>query len=302
MDKIEIGKGPHVPSGEKRKYLVAENWGHCFVGSKESTVRWVLEIGVGVIAGQVLNGGRWHDMHRSEIADMQEEIDDNNIVEMYATEHSGEIVLTEELPDWARPAKDHFVSVTGALLLMADGERVHTFTIMGGFHGCDIDRADLEARIVKAGGACISDRCGMKHELMILDQGRELFIECDRGRLQECRDGLRAGLNWPETQESRTVSTEQAALATKTLRQFWAQQRSRKELGTVLTLRLSNSGNTLVGWMVARTSTALRASHPFTRETMGWTIERERAFDDTSRHRRHLKVSPESQLAQEVTA
>ena len=79
-------------------YLLAENWGHCFVGSKESTVRWLLEIGVGVIAGQVLNGNRWEDMHRAEIADMQEEIDDNMIVDMWATEFEGEIVMVTDIP------------------------------------------------------------------------------------------------------------------------------------------------------------------------------------------------------------
>lgn len=94
-------KGQYLPEGAKPKYLVAEHWGHCFVGSKESTVRWVLEIGIGVICGQVLHGSRWEDMHRSEIADMQEEIDDNSIVENWTSEHEGSIEMVSELPAWA---------------------------------------------------------------------------------------------------------------------------------------------------------------------------------------------------------
>ena len=65
--------------------------------------------------------------------------------------------------------------------------------------------------------------------------------------------------------------------------------------GTVLTLRLSNAEKTLVDWIVARTSEPLRKKNGFTQTHAGWYIERERAFDDTSKHRKHFSVSPESE-------
>lgn len=200
MEVIDDVKSQTKPSWLKKKYLLAENWGHCFVGSKESTVRWLLEIGVGVIAGQVRNGNRWEDMHRAEIADMQEEIDDNMIVDVWATEFEGEIVMVTDIPDWAR-------------------------------------------------------------------------------------DRETAGI----------VHAARSKQASETLRQLWAQQRSRGTFGTVLTLRLSNAEKTLVDWIVARTSEPLRKKNGFTQTHAGWYIERERAFDDTSKHRKHFSVSPESE-------
>lgn len=201
---VEV-KGHDVPSWMKKKYLVAEEWGHCFVGSKESTVRWVLEIGVGVIAGQVLNRGKWEDMHRSEIADMQEEIDDNSIVDVWQADFGDSITMVIELPDWAKP-----------------------------------DAAVVQER------------------------------------------------------DARTIPQDQVDVAERTLRSLWAHQRSRKAFDTVLTLRLSDAAKTLVGWAVTRNEDVLRRSHPFTRETMGWSIQRERAHDDSRRHVRKLPVSPES--------
>ena len=186
----EKSQGVAIGVGKQRQYLVAASWGHCFVGSKESIVRWVLEIGAGVVAGQVLNAGRWHDMHKSEIDDVQEEIDDNSIVENYGTEHDGQIVLVEKLPFWAQQPTSDFVSVDDALRLIATGSRVHTFTVMMGRHGCDIDRSELQARIVQAGGAMLSERCGLGHELMIEHEGEEIFIECDAKSLASHREQI----------------------------------------------------------------------------------------------------------------
>jgi hypothetical protein len=85
------------------KYLKVESWGHCFVGSKESTVRWVCSIDeLGdptVIAGQCLNGmGKWEEMSRSEMADVQESIVDNDLVSDFLDYG---LEWTEKLPDWA---------------------------------------------------------------------------------------------------------------------------------------------------------------------------------------------------------
>lgn len=198
-------KGQYLPAGTQPKYLVAEHWGHCFVGSKESTVRWVLEIGVGVIAGQVRRGSRWDDMHRSEIVDIQEEIDDNSVVEHWQTEHEGSIVMTTELPEWAT------------------------------------------------------------------------------------RNSV------PPVDDYRSVLPVQAEAARKTMRRFWEYQRRRGKFDTVLTLRMSDPGGTLIGWVVARDPAVLRRTYPFTQETFGWDIRRERAHDDNRRHVRNLPISPESQ-------
>lgn len=209
----EEAKGQYMPSWSKKQYLVAEDWGHYFVGWNESTVRWVLEIGVGVIAGQVLNGARWEDMRRSEIVDMQQEIDDNSVVEDWQTEYGGVIEMVTELPAWA---------------------------------------------------------CGKQ----------EVAIQHDH----------------------RSVQPDQVARAERTLRSLWDYQRAHKQFDTVLTLRFSDPAGTLVDWVVARGSQVLRRSHPFTQECFGWSIQRERAFDDTRRHVRNLPISPESEPVEQEVA
>jgi hypothetical protein len=214
-------------SNKRKQYLVAAHWVHCFVGSKESTTRWAYEIGVGVVAGQVLNAGRWQDMHHSELKDVQESIDQNDIVETYASEYSSEIVLTGELPFWGEQ-HDERVPVDVALLLMSKGDRVHTFTIMICRHGCDIDRNELEERIAQAGGAVLSDKCGLGHDLMIREDGRELFIACEEGSVEAFRKARAEGVPWSvddgRPREEQTSKEYQAAydVHTAAIRRFTA--------------------------------------------------------------------------------
>lgn len=90
------------------QYMEAENWVHCFVGSKETNVRWVCSIDgqgdVKVVAGQCSNGrGGWEDMSVSEMRDVQESIIDNNLVEEFS---DFGLQMTSSLPEWALAAEE----------------------------------------------------------------------------------------------------------------------------------------------------------------------------------------------------
>lgn len=95
-----------------KNYMKADNWGHCFIGSRETIVRWVCSIDdqgdVTVIAGQCSDGrGGWEDMNRSEMKDVEESIIDNNLVDDFP---GYGLEMVSELPDWALAAEDASLS------------------------------------------------------------------------------------------------------------------------------------------------------------------------------------------------
>lgn len=99
IDRFAASQGDRYPT-----FLVAENWGHIFVGRTESTTRWVYRLGgehEGIVAGQVLSCNRWVDLKRISLEDLAESINDNDIPDTYREAWSTEVSATTELPDWA---------------------------------------------------------------------------------------------------------------------------------------------------------------------------------------------------------
>lgn len=87
-------------------YLVAQNWSHIFVGKTDSITRWVYRLGSvdeGVVFAQILGEmGRWHQLDRVAISDLQESIHDNDIPDTYLTAWSSEVEAMPQLPAWAQ--------------------------------------------------------------------------------------------------------------------------------------------------------------------------------------------------------
>jgi hypothetical protein len=89
------------------QYLVAENWGHCFVGSNESTTRWVIDLEnsreaeLSLVKAQVLSGGRWEDLSESEENDLLEGLEANYVLTA-ALEY--DLAMYWALPEWAEGA------------------------------------------------------------------------------------------------------------------------------------------------------------------------------------------------------
>lgn len=89
------------------QYLVATGWGHCFVGSQESTTRWVIDLEapeISIVKAQVLSGARWEDLSEDEQADLRESLVANE-VRLAAVEFGLEYEW--ELPDWAEEEQAH---------------------------------------------------------------------------------------------------------------------------------------------------------------------------------------------------
>lgn len=88
------------------KYLVAQHWIHCFVGSQESRTAWVLDITQRKLVCGFLNyRGRLELLDPSELADLQEGVEGNifdNIDEGTIDEYYEDFLeVMDELPDWA---------------------------------------------------------------------------------------------------------------------------------------------------------------------------------------------------------
>ncbi|CAN0019652.1 unnamed protein product, partial [Phaeothamnion confervicola] len=66
---------------KENNLIVADGWGHCFVGSIETNTRWVFsrEDRRLLIAQVDLGAGRWEDLGVSEAGDLLESIIDNDI-------------------------------------------------------------------------------------------------------------------------------------------------------------------------------------------------------------------------------
>lgn len=81
--------------------MVSDAWMHCFVGSRETLVRWAYDPRADRLVGQANNGGHWETLHPDELADLRAELDDNAVlVSPFAEE---EVQITREWPAWAGP-------------------------------------------------------------------------------------------------------------------------------------------------------------------------------------------------------
>lgn len=81
--------------GGSSRYICEEGWGHCFVGSNESTTRWVVDRHTGsLIHAQVREGLGWNDLSLSEAKDLAESLRDNDIME------STDAVFSDTMSKW----------------------------------------------------------------------------------------------------------------------------------------------------------------------------------------------------------
>ena len=84
----------------KARFLCADHWTHCFVGSQESCVRWVYDTGKGdLVACQIQVHGCWLVLSESERFDVREMLYDNSVLDA-ETEPLG-AVWTDETPAWS---------------------------------------------------------------------------------------------------------------------------------------------------------------------------------------------------------
>lgn len=80
------------------KYLVSPGWGHIFVGTREETTRWIYDTSTeSLVSAQVLNGSTWNDLEPALVADLLEDIHDNDAVES-AVDFG--LVESKTLPSW----------------------------------------------------------------------------------------------------------------------------------------------------------------------------------------------------------
>lgn len=91
--------GATVEVDPNSRYLVSDGWGHCFVGSKETLLRFVFDRQTdNFVACDAFVGGRWEACHRSERADLRESLEDNNVFEN--PQDSGCVEEVAEVPEW----------------------------------------------------------------------------------------------------------------------------------------------------------------------------------------------------------
>lgn len=84
------------------RYIVSEGWGHCFVGSKESTVRFVYDRRLNrLIECQVhVGGARFEACSAAETEDVFDSVARTNAV-FEAPDDWFDVYQTNELPTWA---------------------------------------------------------------------------------------------------------------------------------------------------------------------------------------------------------
>ncbi len=63
------------------RWLVCDEYSHCFVGSASTRVRWAVDLNTGKMEyAQAFNGMKWQDLHRDEVEDLREDVMDVNNV------------------------------------------------------------------------------------------------------------------------------------------------------------------------------------------------------------------------------
>lgn len=86
-------------------YIVQAGWGHCFVGSGETIVRWVFDRQANaLVAGQRKTAMGWEDLSRIELEDLNESVVEVNAFAITPADTGFEGEVTEVLPDWAEPS------------------------------------------------------------------------------------------------------------------------------------------------------------------------------------------------------
>jgi hypothetical protein len=101
----------HRDDARFASYLVADRWGHIFIGKNESTTRWVFRLGgddEGVVHAQILGPlGRWTDLDGVAMKEIEESIYDNDIPDTYRKAWASEVRETLQPPTWAPAPARH---------------------------------------------------------------------------------------------------------------------------------------------------------------------------------------------------
>lgn len=96
----KVGRELRVPVEGHFNYLYADGWGHCFVGSQESTVRWLYSYADNeVIYAEIKDAMGWRELSLSERQDLTESIVGTNEVPSQLDEFDG-VVVSHAFPDW----------------------------------------------------------------------------------------------------------------------------------------------------------------------------------------------------------
>lgn len=80
-------------------YLSAAAWGHCFVGNRESTVRWLYAPSQNVVPyAEIRDGIKWDALSADEVADIHESLVDNDV----SIQHHDfdEVEYSDDIPSW----------------------------------------------------------------------------------------------------------------------------------------------------------------------------------------------------------
>lgn len=80
-------------------FLISDAWMHCFVGTRETRVRWAYDPTADRLVAQAANGPGWETLHPRELADLREGLTDNDAFTR-PTDFE-EITSTATWPAWA---------------------------------------------------------------------------------------------------------------------------------------------------------------------------------------------------------
>ncbi|KWU19049.1 hypothetical protein [Burkholderia cenocepacia] len=81
-----------------KRYLVCDGWAHCFVGSKESVLRFVIDLSTRqFVRCDALVRSKWEACDPSEKKDVMESLHDNDVFE---TVEDWAMTLTDAVPEW----------------------------------------------------------------------------------------------------------------------------------------------------------------------------------------------------------
>jgi hypothetical protein len=160
-----------IGSIEVRGGLIAsDHYGHCFIGSNESTTRWVADVSLlalgaenPILAAQVLGQGRWSDMDAVAVKDLLSDIRDNEVLE----DPDGFGAYRQDtLPEWVAQ--------------WSAAQKLSSFTISGRrsdgvYIEFDSDIGINENAIKKAVDAAIMLLSVERKSVICLENGREML-------------------------------------------------------------------------------------------------------------------------------
>lgn len=96
------GNAPVYNTRVKPRYVIAENWGHIFVGSLENVTRWAYDrFEDRLVNAEIQTAGRWSALTESAMKDLLESIHDNDAD---GSPTDFDLEEADALPEWAQSA------------------------------------------------------------------------------------------------------------------------------------------------------------------------------------------------------